>query len=62
MLIVCYDGLTEPGEAVETVWPQTMVQTCVVHLIRNSIRYASWKSRRTITEALKPIYQAELPP
>jgi putative transposase len=58
VLIVCCDGLTGFGDAIETVWPQTVVQTCVVHLIRNSIRYASWKHRKTITKALKPIYQA----
>jgi putative transposase len=58
VLIACCDGLTGFADAIEAVWPQTVVQTCVVHLIRNSIRYSSWKDRKAITKALKPIYQA----
>jgi putative transposase len=58
VLIACCDGLTGFGDAIESVWPQTTVQTCVVHLIRNSIRYCSWKDRKAVTRALKPIYQA----
>jgi putative transposase len=58
VLIVCCDGLTGFADAIETVWPQSIVQTCVVHLIRNSIRYCSWKDRKAVTRALKPIYQA----
>lgn len=58
VLIVCCDGLTGFGDAIEAVWPQAVVQTCVVHLIRNTIRYVSWKDRKAITRALKPIYQA----
>jgi putative transposase len=46
------------GDAIEAVWPQAVVQTCVVHLIRNTIRYISWKDRKAITKALKPIYHA----
>jgi len=61
VLIACCDGLTGFGDAIEAVWPQTVVQTCVVHLIRNSIRYCSWKDRKKITAALKPIYQAPTP-
>ena len=57
VLVVCCDGLTGFGDAIETVWPQTTVQTCVVHLIRNSIRYCSWKDRKAVIRALKPIYQ-----
>lgn len=57
--IVCCDGLTGFGDAIEAVWPQAVVQTCVVHLIRNSIRYCSWKDRRGVTTALKTIYRAE---
>jgi putative transposase len=59
VLIVCCDGLTGFPDAIEAVWPQAVVQTCVVHLIRNSIRYCSWKDRRAVTTALKPIYRAE---
>lgn len=58
VLIACVDGLTGFGDAIESVWPQTTVQTCVVHLIRNSIKYCSWKDRKAVTKALKPIYQA----
>jgi putative transposase len=58
VLIVCCDGLTGFGDAIEEVWPQATVQTCVVHLIRNSIRYASWKHRKTIVKELRPVYQA----
>ena len=58
VLVVCCDGLTGFGDAIETVWPQTTVQTCVLHLIRNSIRYCSWKDRKPVTRALNPIYRA----
>lgn len=59
VLVACCDGLTGFPDAIEAVWPETVVQTCVVHLIRNSIRYCAWKDRRAVTTALKPIYQAE---
>lgn len=58
ILIACCDGLTGFGDAIEAVWPQAVVQTCVVHLIRNSIRFCSWKDRRAVVAALKPIYTA----
>jgi putative transposase len=58
VLIVCCDGLTGLPEAIGSIWPQAIVQTCVVHLIRNSMRYASWKDRRAIAAALRPIYTA----
>lgn len=58
ILIVCCDGLTGFGDAIEAVWPKATVQTCVVHLIRNSIRFCSWKDRRAVVAALKPIYTA----
>lgn len=58
VLIVCCDGLTGFPEAIETVWPNATVQTCVVHLIRNSIKYCSWKDRKKVVAALKPIYTA----
>lgn len=55
VLIVCCDGLTGFGDAIEEVWPQTTVQTCVVHLNRNSIRYASWKHRAgLLMNSLRP--------
>lgn len=58
VLIVCVDGLTGFADAIEAVWPLATVQTCVVHLIRNSIRYCSWKDRRAVVAALRPIYTA----
>jgi len=58
VLVACCDGLTGFGDAIEAVWPNTTVQTCVVHLIRNSIRYCSWKDRKAVVKALRPIYQA----
>jgi putative transposase len=58
VLIACCDGLTGFGDAIEATWPQATVQTCVVHLIRNSVRFCSWKDRKALTKALKPIYQA----
>jgi transposase-like protein len=41
------------------VYPQTVVQTCIVHLIRNSLAFVSWKNRRAILPAIKAIYRAE---
>lgn len=40
------------------MFPETTLQTCIVHLIRNSLDYAAWAKRRALTKALKPIYQA----
>ncbi len=56
-ILVC-DGLTGLPDAVATVWPQTIVQGCVVHLIRNSFRYASRRDWPGIARDLKPIYTA----
>jgi len=58
ILIVCTDGLTGFAEAVEATWPQATVQTCVVHLIRNSMRFVSYGKRKEIAAALKTIYTA----
>ncbi|ANW64800.1 IS256 family transposase [Mycolicibacterium austroafricanum] len=58
ILIVCTDGLTGFAEAVEATWPQTTVQTCVVHLIRNSMRFVSYGQRKAIAAALKTVYTA----
>ena len=58
VLIVCCDGLTGLPEVIGQIWPQAIVQTCVVHLIRNSMRYASWKDRKAIAATLRPIYAA----
>ena len=53
------DGLSGFPEAIETAYPRTLVQTCIVHLIRNSMAYGSWKERKLSAAALKAIYQAE---
>lgn len=58
VLIVCCDGLAGLPEAIGATWPNATVQTCVVHLIRNCMRYASWKDRKAIATALRPIYTA----
>lgn len=58
VLIVCCDGLTGFPEAIEATWPLAMVQTCTVHLIRNSVKYCGYADRRKVTGALKPIYKA----
>ena len=57
-LIVVCDGLKGLPEAIAIVWPQTIVQTCLVHLLRNSFKYASKKDWAAIAADLKPIYTA----
>ena len=56
--IVCCDGLTGLPDAIGVIWPQAVVQLCVVHLIRASLRYASRKDWTALTQGLRPIYQA----
>jgi transposase-like protein len=51
-------GLKGLPDAVNTVWPRTIVQTCVVHLLRNSFRYAARQDWDKIARALKPVYTA----
>jgi transposase-like protein len=58
ILIAVTDGLKGMPQALETVFPATTLQTCIVHLIRNSVGYAGWQERRTIAAALRPIYNA----
>ena len=58
VLIVCCDGLTGFPEAIEATWPKTTVQTCVVHLIRASMRFVTYKDRKKVAAALKAIYTA----
>ena len=59
ILIAVVDGLTGFPDAIGTVFPRTAVQTCIVHLIRNSMAFVSWKDRRRIMPGLKAIYRAE---
>ncbi len=58
ILIAVTDGLKGMAEALAVVYPATTLQTCIVHLIRNSLEYASWKDRRGLAAAIKPIYTA----
>ena len=58
VLIVCCDGLTGFPEAIEATWPGAMVQTCVVHLIRASMRFVSYNDRKAVAAMLRPIYTA----
>jgi putative transposase len=58
VIFVCCDGLKGLPEAIEAVWPQASVQTCVVHLIRASLRFCSYKDRKAVVRDLKPIYKA----
>ena len=58
ILIAVTDGLKGMGEALAVVYPATTLQTCIVHLIRNSLDYASWKDRKPLAAAIKPIYTA----
>lgn len=58
VLIICCDGLTGFPEAIAATWPQATVQTCVVHLIRASMRFVNYKDRKAVAAGLKPIYQA----
>lgn len=59
ILIACVDGLTGFPEAIETVYPKTQVQLCIVHMVRNSLRYVGWKTRKTVATDLKTIYSAK---
>ncbi|MEO9101785.1 MAG: IS256 family transposase, partial [Burkholderiaceae bacterium] len=58
ILIAVTDGLKGMPEALAAVYPATTLQTCVVHLIRNSLDYATWKDRKLLAAALRPIYTA----
>jgi putative transposase len=58
VIFICADGLKGLPEAAEASFPDAVFQTCIVHVIRNSIRYVSWKDRKAVCAALKPIYMA----
>ncbi|WP_408733094.1 IS256 family transposase [Burkholderia ubonensis] len=58
ILIAVVDGLKGLTEAISAAYPRTTVQTCIVHLIRNSLEYASYKDRKVLSAALRPIYAA----
>jgi len=58
IFIACVDGLKGFPEAIETVFPKTQVQLCIVHMVRNSLKYVSWKQRKEVADDLKTIYQS----
>ena len=57
-LIVCCDGLKGLPDAIEATWPQALVQTCVIHLLRASMRLCSWKNRKAVVAGLRRVYTA----
>ncbi len=59
ILIACIDNLTGFAEAISSVFPQTEIQTCVVHQIRNSLKYVASKDQKAFMADLKPVYQAD---
>jgi putative transposase len=59
IFFVCCDGLTGLPDAIEAAFPKAVVQTCIVHMIRASLRHVSYVDRRALVAALKPIYGAE---
>lgn len=58
VLVCCVDGLKGFPDAIEAVWPETIVQTCIVHMIRNSLRFVSYKDRKLVARDLRPVYAA----
>jgi|SRR5579862_5897487 putative transposase len=58
ILIACVDGLKGFPQAIESVYPQARVQLCIVHMVRASLNYVSWKERRQVAADLKAIYRA----
>lgn len=58
VLVCCVDGLKGFPDAIEAVWPDAIVQTCIVHMIRNSLRFVSYKDRKLVAKHLRPVYSA----
>ncbi|WP_000652806.1 IS256 family transposase, partial [Escherichia coli] len=58
ILIACVDGLKGFPDAINTVYPEARIQLCIVHMVRNSLRFVSWKDYKAVTRDLKAIYQA----
>src|SRR5947208_14251251 len=58
ILIAVTDGLKGMSEALAAVYPRTTLQTCIVHLLRNSMDFANWKERKPLAAALRPTYTA----
>ncbi len=58
VFIACVDGLTGFSDAISSIYPDTEVQQCIVHLVRNSLRYVSWKDRKKVAAGLRNIYNS----
>ena len=58
ILIACVDGLKGLPDAINTAFPETQIQLCIVHMVRNSVKYVPWKDYKPVTADLKRIYQA----
>ncbi len=58
ILIACVDGLKGFPDAIASVYPQTRIQLCIIHMVRNSLKYVSWKDYKAVTRDLKQIYQS----
>jgi len=58
ILIACVDGLKGFPDAINTVYPETQIQLCIVHMVRNSMKYVPWKDYKAVTADLKQIYQS----
>ncbi len=58
ILIACVDGLKGFPDAIETIYPKTQIQLCIVHMVRNSLKHVSWKERKVVARDLRAIYSA----
>ena len=58
ILIACVDGLSGFPDAIQTVYPKAQIQLCIVHMVRNSLKYVAWKDYKAVTGDLKAIYQS----
>ncbi|MDN2481690.1 IS256 family transposase [Vibrio agarivorans] len=59
ILIACVDGLKGFPDAINTAFPETQIQLCIVHMVRNSVKYVPWKDYKAVTADLKKIYQSK---
>ena len=57
ILIACVDGLKGFPDAINSVYPQTHIQLCIIHMVRNSLKYVAWKDYKAVTSGLKMVYQ-----
>ncbi|MGL6316986.1 transposase, partial [Vibrio sp. WXL103] len=58
ILIACVDGLKGFPDAINAAFPNTQIQLCIVHMVRNSVKYVPWKDYKAVTTDLKKIYQS----